>query len=227
VTQTVIDQATGTLPTSVGRCLSGIVIDSNEGSRSVSLDVSMYMQVRRAQPFDDIELSPDGDYDADGFLDLDDTCPLIPNPRQSPEVCTVVIDTSDPDRKGFPDNDGDTIADEGDNCVWTPNRKQLDTMGVVPNGGADFIGDACRDEFADVLLNGSSQLDFRCRSSEFVQAEQLINFVVLDFSESELDCDWDARTCEIVDITAVRVCGVDDVTSAAVGCQLLEGCEAI
>ncbi|RMG44149.1 MAG: hypothetical protein D6718_10585, partial [Acidobacteria bacterium] len=57
------------------------------------------------------------DSDADGILDIDDDCPLQPNPLQE-------------------DRDRDGVGDACDNCPDTPNANQADSNG-------DGAGDAC------------------------------------------------------------------------------------
>ncbi len=76
-----------------------------------------------------VEVESDDD-DNDGVLDVDDNCPLIPNPDQ--------LDT-DGDGEGNvcdSDDDGDGILDSEDNCPLTDNADQLDTDG-------DGEGDVC------------------------------------------------------------------------------------
>jgi hypothetical protein len=67
-----------------------------------------------------VEVESDDD-DNDGVLDVDDNCPLTPNPDQ--------LDT-DGDGEGDAcddDDDGDGIPDADDNCPLTANADQLDT----------------------------------------------------------------------------------------------------
>ncbi|MGH2953596.1 MAG: thrombospondin type 3 repeat-containing protein [Solirubrobacterales bacterium] len=70
------------------------------------------------------------DDDGDGFDDLNDNCPTVPNTDQT--------DTDD-DGEGDAcdaDDDGDGVPDPDDNCPTVPNANQADADG-------DGIGDAC------------------------------------------------------------------------------------
>jgi len=57
------------------------------------------------------------DFDTDGFIDMEDNCPLAANPAQT-------------------DGDGDFVGDDCDNCPAVPNSDQAD-------GDNDMVGDAC------------------------------------------------------------------------------------
>ena len=66
---------------------------------------------------------PARDQDGDGVLDMDDNCPLIPNPEQH---------DLDEDRLGDAcdaDLDGDGWSNHEDNCPSVPNRDQTDEDG--------------------------------------------------------------------------------------------------
>ncbi len=74
----------------------------------------------------------DDDDDDDGILDVDDNCPLTPNPDQLDTDNDGTGDVCDDDD----DNDG--VLDVDDNCPLIANANQLDTDN-------DGIGDVCED----------------------------------------------------------------------------------
>ncbi len=88
------------------------------------------------------------DIDLDGHGDLCDNCPNLCNTAQLDADNDNLGDVCDPDpvcgncmqpaceTTCFIDTDGDTIADQFDNCPSQPNPNQLDT-------DADSLGDAC------------------------------------------------------------------------------------
>ncbi len=83
----------------------------------------------------------DTDDDNDGVFDLQDNCPLLPNPDQIDHDADGSGDLCDPD------DDNDQIPDGADNCPLVPNSTQSDQDG-------DGLGDACDtdgdgDEVAD------------------------------------------------------------------------------
>lgn len=75
-------------------------------------------------------LSPSGDTDDDGVLDVSDNCPNEPNPDQADYDADHAGDVCDSDD----DNDG--VLDTGDNCPFNANQDQADADG-------DGRGDAC------------------------------------------------------------------------------------
>jgi hypothetical protein len=88
-------------------------------------------------------LEDDEDDDNDGVLDIEDNCPLIPNPQQ---------EDADGDGQGDacdPDDDNDGIQDFEDNCPLVANPGQEDADN-------DGIGDVCdTDEDNDGVPNDS------------------------------------------------------------------------
>ncbi len=73
-----------------------------------------------------------GDSDQDGFADLCDNCPLVPNPNQLDGDADGLGDVCD----GSEDEDSDGLMDDADNCPGLANPNQLD-------GDGDGAGDAC------------------------------------------------------------------------------------
>ena len=91
--------------------------------------------------FDDIPDGCDPDVDGDGFSNINDNCPDVPNPDQG---------NADNDGLGNacdPDDDNDGVNDIDDNCQETPNFNQSDSDG-------DGIGDVC-----DICSQGNDNID--------------------------------------------------------------------
>ncbi len=74
------------------------------------------------------------DTDGDGFPDVVDDCPTVPDPEQADSDHNGVGDACQ--AGGPPDTDGDGVPDAVDNCPHTPNPDQADT-------DHDGVGDAC------------------------------------------------------------------------------------
>jgi hypothetical protein len=108
------------------------------------------------------------DADGDGVGDVCDNCPSTYNPGQEDadhdgtgdacECCNEICDGVDNDGdgdvdEGFPDADGDGIADCVDNCPFVYNPCQTDTDG-------DGVGDACEccNEICDGVDNDGDGL---------------------------------------------------------------------
>ena len=83
----------------------------------------------------------DFDKDRDGIIDIDDNCPLVPNPLQE-------------------DEDGDGIGDACDNCPLVANPDQNDYDG-------DGIGDACDEGYIEIELISPTDYTIVDRNEEF------------------------------------------------------------
>ncbi|UCD30563.1 MAG: right-handed parallel beta-helix repeat-containing protein, partial [Planctomycetota bacterium] len=114
-----------------------------------------YMEIVDMGPYE-----YDPDYDHDGILNVDDNCPVIPNPLQTDSDNDGRGDACDPCPQD-PDNDADQdgVCGNVDNCPNTANPDQLDS-------DRDGLGDACDPEFllyvdinATGLNNGTSWTD--------------------------------------------------------------------
>ena len=73
------------------------------------------------------------DVDADGVPDIDDNCPVNPNPDQA-------------------DSDADGVGDACDNCPVNPNPDQADS-------DADGVGDACDSVVVSCDVDGDGDID--------------------------------------------------------------------
>lgn len=83
----------------------------------------------------------DFDKDRDGIIDIDDNCPLVPNPLQE-------------------DEDGDGIGDACDNCPLVANPDQNDYDG-------DGIGDTCDEGYIEIELISPTDYTIVDRNEEF------------------------------------------------------------
>jgi hypothetical protein len=191
-------------PATSGRCASGVVVPSGATERKAALDLEFRMSVRREEPQD---LDPDDD--GDGIQNDTDTCPLVANP---PSDCDSMPATPDEqcDDPCEEDDDRDGIVNGLDNCAWVPN----------PDQAGEVIGDACTEQVAQVVLNGSATLVFRSLRFDFVQPEDRGSLVVVDLDNLRtLSCpDWASGTCTL-DPAAVRVCSATDSLTALAGCN--------
>ncbi len=208
---TMVDTAVQTTTTR-NRCRSGIVVGTTPEPGEALLDISFQMEVRRAEP---VDLPPDEDFDGDTYLNGVDTCPLVPNPRQMVDKCSTV------GLGGFflGNADGDSTADEFDNCIWIPNNDQTNTMGAnLAFGVDDLIGDACTEEIAVVEDNGSTILRFPDEIIAFESLRRQPTFVVVGIDHNDaLDCDFAAGTCQL-NRDAVRFCATTNPLIADLGC---------
>ena len=206
---------------SLGKCASGVVVDGDNQSHTMSLRVQIEsMQVQRLQP---LVLAPMGDFDGDGVLNENDNCLLVDNPDQTDtgmkdfgDACTV-FDLF----VGFPslDSDADTVADSSDNCPYTANPGQEDS-GIDLGDGItvpDGIGDACRTETATVTLLGSPTIDLSLGPLTDVLPFRRVTWMTVDIwdQESLSDC-WNGGSCAL-DASQVVLC-LD--SNGGFGCSL-------
>ena len=136
------------------------------------------------------------DDDGDGVLDVDDNCPLTPNPLQENNDANPGGDACDDDD----DNDG--VLDALDNCPLVSNPNQEDADG-------DAIGDAClsaRDEDGDAVENALDNCPF-------------------DFNADQADADGDGLgdICDLPDTDGDRVPNVDDNCPSVVNADQRDG----
>ncbi len=219
------------IPVAEGQCESGLLIEAGEDEAASLMLMLDSMELRRAEPLD---LSRTVDFDFDGVpndgdgsgsafdascglggltFDCDDNCPLVSNPDQADDngdgignACTIV----DVAQGILRDSDGDGVPDALDNCIWISNPDQADTMGLSADGIPDGIGDACKEEVAEVeITNISGPL-------ELVQLTGGVSFVTVDFRQA-LSCDWESLNC-VLDADQVEICGRLDLLGAATGC---------
>ena len=135
---------------------------------------------------DDCPFDPDNDIDQDGFCAEEDNCPANPNPNQANtdgdslgdvcdiETCDGIDNNGDGlSDEGFPDSDGDGLADCVDTCPQDASNDvdkdglcaNLDNCPTVSNPGqantdGDSLGDACDTETCDGLdNNGDGSID--------------------------------------------------------------------
>jgi hypothetical protein len=83
-----------------------------------------------------VETAGLADTDGDGFPDVADSCPTVPNPDQRDSDGDGVGDACEAGPP--PDADGDGVPDAVDNCPQSPNPDQADRDG-------DGVGDVCDD----------------------------------------------------------------------------------
>ena len=214
-------------PITEGRCLQGLVIDSDivePGIQVSYTDLTFTMQVRRAEP---VDLPPLKDYDIDRIRNVRDNCPLVYNPDQRDDDGNNIGDACQTELGGFGallDSDADGVADALDNCVWIPNPLQENTLGLAAEGINDGIGDACVEQLANV--NGGQPIQVSSPSSiGLLQPQFGATSVTVDFvNETALtNCTWatapDAGNCDLVD-NSLRYCVSYSLTEAGLlGCQ--------
>jgi hypothetical protein len=224
-------QTTRTSSTSENACADGLVIQPYYSSDNPVLRLSLTMEVRRAIP--PFEFLLRGDNDGDGWTNNNDNCPFTPNDRQNdalpvwqPNGVGDCYD-ADPDDdlacgegtgdqlgcdwfngvdNFYADSDLDERPDYSDNCMWVANPDQEDDnspAGAIVDGS---IGDACEEQVATVLQNGSTQIELEFSLDDFTWTENTTHFFVVDFNfEEVLDCNWDAGTCAL-DTDSVQAC---------------------
>ena len=203
------------LAVGLGKCASGVVVDSSEDPVPVMLDVRFTMQVKRARPL----ILPDmGDFDGDGRLNATDNCVLVSNPDQQDLDSNGVGDTCSLVDVNvgavFRDSDIDGVADIVDNCLWVPNPFQTDSSGGIPDG----IGDACDEQVAEVRVGAEVEIQQSFGPVDLVQLLRRQTFLTVDFnSDAALSCDWEAGVCQL-DPSELVFCVRDSIFDAGIGC---------
>lgn len=200
------------LPFAGGKCNNGVAVNQERDPVNTRLDLSVTMTASRAAP----ALMMGGDFDMDGVVDETDICPLIADPGQEDDDGNNIGDACEGINlvTGNPevDSDLDGITDTLENCIAVPNPLQEDSTPI------DGIGDACTEQVADVLLNGSTTIDLTVNPGAFTLSELQSLQVKVDFVHQDaLQCDFAAGTCDL-DASAVRSClsfGARSVTPQA------------
>ena len=135
----------GTVPTTSSYDCRPYLTGNNETCSISNVQIgTYYVMVRAYSTFSGVSLVGSYtefiDLDGDGFTDITDNCPLIPNPDQldadgdgSGDACDNCLLIANPDQV---DTDEDGTGDSCDNCIVIANPDQLDTNG-------DGSGDAC------------------------------------------------------------------------------------
>lgn len=229
----------------VGACSRGLIIDAFEDPVPIRLDLTLTMDVYRAEPFvlpaagansdfDGDQVGNDGDGDGivgDAPCANTPFCPGDPDPRCD-DNCPLLVncDQVDSNIDGFGDactiidplsgrssvdSDGDLVPDLLDNCVWEPNPGQENTLGLAAEGIGDGVGDACSEQMISVNSGQTIQLSL---AVDLVQARNSATVLTVDFdSEAGLICDWSAGTCNL-DPAQVRFCAQASSILATLGC---------
>ncbi|PIB27222.1 hypothetical protein BFP77_12830 [Maribacter sp. 4U21] len=140
------------------------------------------------------------DDDNDGILDVDDNCPLTPNPNQLDSDGDGIGNLCDDDD----DNDG--IPDVDDNCILTANADQEDTYG-------DGIGNVCEDFNYDDGDGVANDMD-NCPSSPNANQADGDNDGIGDVCDADSDNDMVQNTTDTCNRTPLGA-RVD-----ASGCQV-------
>jgi len=179
-------------------CALGIVVGEARTPTPLTLDLELEMDLHRVEP---LLLERNDDFDADGFPNFIDNCPLIANPEQTDadadglgDACQTPSATAG---INLLDNDADGVADLIDNCDYFPNADQVDRS---PYPGAPYgIGTACPEQVARLRQDGSTTLHFQLTIDDFVQDALAVSFITIDLdSRDAMTCDWALGYCDLL-----------------------------
>jgi hypothetical protein len=216
-------------PVVTGPCAEGLVIDSFEDERPLTLTLTFSMRVARAEP---LALAPDADADGDGLINHADPCPLIADTREAREPGEPFRNPLDLDvcRARQEDMDGDGVRDDRDNCIWADNPAQEDEEDDLAGEVPDLIGpvdvddddvyDICREQVADVV---GDTVDLELSLTAFTQPLNRVTFLVLDLDTrrvlSRAACTWGqpSARCDLA-ASAIRLCTTTSGFAAVAGC---------